>query len=64
MSDPESRQRLRKVAAKVGVAVSAFCVFTAGWVAMQAKDWRVIVGVSALALLAGLVASNLSARSR
>jgi ABC-type enterobactin transport system permease subunit len=54
----------RGVAAKVGVVVSAFAVFTAGWVAMKSDDWRVIVGVSVLALAASLVASNLSRRAR
>jgi hypothetical protein len=64
MSDPESRERFRKVAAKAGVAVAAFCVFTAGWVSMQSQDWKVILGVTALAAVAGLIAANLSARAR
>jgi hypothetical protein len=52
------------MAAKVGVGVSAFAVFTAGWVAMKSDDWRIIVGVSLLALVASLIASRLAARSR
>jgi ABC-type enterobactin transport system permease subunit len=55
---------MQRVAAKAGVAVSAFAVFTAGWVAMKSEDWRVIVGVSVLALLASLAASSLTRRYR
>ncbi len=64
MSGPGPGGKMQRVAAKAGVAVSAFAVFTAGWVAMKSDDWRVIVGVSVLALLASLVASNLSRRYR
>jgi hypothetical protein len=39
-------------------------VFTAGWVAMKSDDWTTIVVVSILALVAGLIASRLSAGSR
>jgi hypothetical protein len=46
------------------VGVSAFCVFTAGWIAMKSDDWTTIILVSVLALAAGLVASKLSAGSR
>ncbi|MEI7704393.1 MAG: hypothetical protein WCK73_07320 [Deltaproteobacteria bacterium] len=56
--------KLSGTAAKVGVAVSAFTVFTAGWVAMRSEDWRVIIAVSLLALAAGIVASSLSRRGR
>jgi hypothetical protein len=64
MSETPSRDRLRKVAAKAGVAVAALCVFTAGWVTTQSSDWRVILAVTALAVIASLIAANLSARSR
>ena len=64
MTDPARREKIRRIAAKVGVGVSAFCVFTAGWVAMKSDDWTTIVVVSILALVAGLVASRLSAGSR
>ncbi len=64
MSEPGGRERLRRLAAKAGVVVSAFCVFTAGWIAMKSDDWRVIGLVSVLALVAGLVASRLSADRR
>lgn len=55
---------LQRLAAKAGVAVAAFAVFAAGWVAMRSEDWRVIVGVSVLALAAGVVASGLSRKAR
>jgi hypothetical protein len=64
VTDPARREKIRRIAAKVGVGVSAFCVFTAGWVAMKSDDWTTIVVVSILALVAGLVASRLSAGSR
>ena len=52
------------MASRIGVGVSAFTVFTAGWIAMKSDDWRTITAVSVLALLAGLIASGLSKRSR
>jgi hypothetical protein len=64
VTDPDRRERIRRIASKIGVGVSAFCVFTAGWVAMKSDDWTTIVVVSILALVAGLVASRLSAGSR
>ncbi len=63
MSEP-GRPPRGDLARKLGVGVSAFAVFTAGWVAMRSDDWRVIVGVSALALVAGMIASGLSRRGR
>jgi hypothetical protein len=56
-------EKVRTIASKVGVGVSAFCVFTAGWIAMKSDDWTTIILVSVLALAAGLVASKLSARA-
>ena len=64
MTDTASRERFRRIASKVGVGVSAFCVFTAGWIAMKSDDWRIVTVVSLLALAAGLVASRLSAGGR
>ncbi len=64
MTDPARRERVRRIASKVGVGVSAFCVFTAGWIAMKSDDWKIIAVVSVLALVAGLVASKLAAGSR
>ena len=62
MSDPERRERLRNVATRVGIAVSAFTVFTAGWIAVKSDDWRTVTVVTILALVAGVIASGLSAR--
>ena len=64
MSDPARPDRFRRMASRIGVVVSAFTVFTAGWIAMKSDDWRTITAVSVLALLAGLIASGLSKRSR
>ena len=64
MTDPARRENVRRIASRIGVGVSAFCVFTAGWIAMKSDDWKTIGAVSVLALLAGLVASKLSAGSR
>jgi hypothetical protein len=61
VSGPRAR-RPGELARKAGVGLSAFAVFTAGWVAMRSDDWRVMVGVSLLALVAGLIASGLSRR--
>jgi len=64
MSDPARRERIGRIAARLGVAVSAFTVFTAGWIAMRSDDWRIIATVSLLALVAGVIASGLSKRTR
>jgi hypothetical protein len=63
MIDPARRDRIRRIASRIGVGVSAFTVFTAGWIAMKSDDWRTITAVSVLALAAGLIASGLSKRS-
>jgi len=64
MSESDRKEKFRRMASKIGVGVSAFCVFTAGWIAMKSDDWKTIGAVSVLALVAGLVASKLSAGSR
>jgi hypothetical protein len=64
VTDPVRQEKLRRIAAKVGVGVSAFCVFTAGWIAMKSDDWLIVGVVSILALAAGVVASRLSAGGR
>jgi hypothetical protein len=50
--------------AKAGMALSAFAVFTCGWLAMRTDDWRQILGFSLLALVAGAVASGFSRQAR
>lgn len=64
MTGAEREGKGRSLASKIGVGVSAFCVFTAGWVAMKSEDWKTIAVVSVLALVAGVVASKLSAGGR
>jgi hypothetical protein len=64
MSDPARGDRFRSIATKAGVVVSAFTVFTAGWIAMRSSDWRTIAVVSVLALVAGMIAANLSRKAR
>jgi hypothetical protein len=64
VTDPAGKEKFRRVASKVGVGLSAFCVFTAGWVAMKSDDWLVVTVVSLLALVAGVIASRLSAGGR
>ncbi len=64
MTDPAGKEKLRRLAAKAGVGLSAFCVFTAGWIAMKSDDWLIVGVVSILALAAGVVASRLSAGGR
>ncbi len=64
MTDTDRRERFRRIASKAGVGLSAFCVFTAGWIAMKSDDWLIVGVVSILALAAGVVASRLSAGGR
>jgi hypothetical protein len=64
MSDPARRERIGRIAARLGVAVAAFTVFTSGWIAMRSDDWRIIATVSLLALVAGVIAAGLSKRTR
>lgn len=55
-SDP-SEGRLRRVAAQVGVALSAFAVFLCGWLAMRSDAWPRVILFSVLALVAAGLAS-------
>jgi len=50
--------------AKAGVALSAFAIFTCGWLAMRTDDWRQVVLFSVLALGAGASASAFSRQAR
>jgi len=50
--------------ARLGLAASAFLVFVCGWFAMKSEDWRVTVGLTLLAGVAGLVASTFSRRAQ
>jgi hypothetical protein len=43
--------------------VSAFGVFACGWLAMKTDDWRIIVGLTALAAVAGIAAAAFGKRA-
>jgi uncharacterized membrane protein len=64
MSDPARRDRIRRVASRIGLAVSAITVLIAGWIAVKSGDSRTVTVVSILAGAAGVIAAGLSARSR
>lgn len=61
--DPDRQERLRQLGARAGVVVSAFAVFSAGYAAMRASDWRVIVGFTLLAGLFGVAAQYFQRRA-
>jgi hypothetical protein len=55
-TDP-SQGRMRRIAAQIGVVVSAFVVFLCGWLAMRADAWPKVILYSLLALVAAGLAS-------
>jgi hypothetical protein len=57
-------ERVRAASARAGVVAGAFAVFLCGWLAMRSTDWKQIVLFSALALVAGAVASAFGRRMR
>jgi hypothetical protein len=59
-----ARQASGRLLARLGVGLSAFAVFTCGWLAMQTDDWRRMLLYSVLALGAGALASGFSRRAR
>ncbi len=63
---PPSRDRddLQRAAARVGFFVSLLAVFLCGWFAMRTEDWKRVVVLSVLAVVAGAVASQFSRRAR
>ncbi len=50
--------------ARAGVVLSAFAIFTCGWLAMHATDWVRILLYSALALAAGGAAQAFSRHAK
>jgi hypothetical protein len=52
-----------RLLARIGMYVSAFGVFACGWAAMKTDDWRLIIGLTALAGVAGLAASAFGKRA-
>ena len=63
MEKPE-RTPAARLAATIGMYGSALGVFTCGWLAMKSDDWRVIVGLTAMAGVAGIAAQAFSKRAR
>jgi hypothetical protein len=55
--------RAPNVLARVGMYACAFGVFACGWLAMKTDDWRLIVGLTALAGVAGIAASAFGKRA-
>jgi hypothetical protein len=55
---------VNRTMAKLGVLLSAFAIFTCGWLAMRTDDWRQVVLFSLLALGAGAAASAFSRHAR
>ena len=49
--------------ARFGMYASAFGVFACGWLAMKTDDWRVIVGLTVMAAVAGIAASAFGKRA-
>jgi hypothetical protein len=63
MDQPE-RSPAARLAATIGMYSSALGVFACGWMAMKSDDWRVIVGLTAMAGVAGIAAQAFSKRTR
>jgi hypothetical protein len=48
---------------RIGMYASAFGVFACGWLAMKTDDWRMIVGLTLLAGVAGVAAAAFGKRA-
>ncbi len=57
------RDALSRFSAKAGFYLSVLAVFTCGWLATRAQDWKRIVLFTVLAGVAGLLASAFRARA-
>jgi hypothetical protein len=62
--DPNQSPPTSRLLPRIGMYASAFGVFLCGWLAMKTEDWRLIVGLTALAAVAGLAASAFGKRTR
>ncbi len=51
-------------AAQVGLFACALLVFLGGYYAMRTDDWKKIAGFTAIALVAGILASAFARRAR
>ncbi len=61
---PSTRELFGRLSARLGLLVSVIIVFGSGWFAMRTDDWKKIVALTALAAVAGVVASQFSRRLR
>ncbi len=52
-----------RLLSRFGMYASAFGVFLCGWLAMKTDDWRIMVGLTALAAVAGIAASAFGKRA-
>jgi len=52
-----------RLLARFGMYACAFGVFLCGWLAMKTDDWRIMVGLTALAGVAGIAASAFGKRA-
>jgi len=60
----EAGKGMSKGLARLGMGASGFLVFLCGWFAMRSDDWRVMVGLTLLAGVAGVIAQAFSRRAR
>lgn len=58
------RHSFRRIATQAGFVASAFAVFTCGWLAMRADDWKMIVLFSILAVGGAALTSVFSRAAR
>ncbi len=61
--DPNPQAQTSRLLPRIGMYASAFGVFACGWLAMKTDDWRLIVGLTALAGVAGIAASAFGKRA-
>jgi hypothetical protein len=61
--DEKQVARAPRLLPRIGMYASAFGVFACGWLAMKTDDWRMIVGLTVLAGVAGLAASAFGKRA-
>ncbi len=62
--DRQQRDRLLKLAARVGFVASAFAVFACGWFAMKGLEWKRTLLLTVLALGAGWLAATFNRMAR
>ncbi len=55
---------MNELATRVGFFASLLAMFLCGWFAMRTDDWKRVLLLTVLALVAGVVASQFSRRAR